>query len=68
MLSAALIKSAHSQIVGILMNLLIVILEPGGWFAVWTGLEKIFFSDNEKKQEMVFYEKMSNIQIDFYSY
>lgn len=53
---------------GFVFNLLLVILEPAGWFTAWTGLEKIFISAKEKAQDLEFYRKMAASKIYFYSY
>lgn len=52
----------------LLKNLGIVIFEPGGWFLAWTGLEHIFYKGDTIKPDLDFYEKMSNVQIDFKSF
>ncbi len=49
-------------------NLLLVILEPAGWFTMWTGLDKMFSGVKEKMPELDFYRKMSNAKILFHSY
>jgi hypothetical protein len=46
-------------------HMLEVVLEPGGWFTTWTGLEQIFFGVEQKKQDLDFYEKMAKCQITF---
>ncbi len=51
-----------------LYRLLFVLLEPGGWFAVWFGLDQIFYTAKEKKPDLDFYEKMSKCNISFMSY
>ncbi|MBI2629036.1 hypothetical protein HYW74_03060 [Candidatus Pacearchaeota archaeon] len=53
---------------GFLFNLLFVILEPAGWFTLWSGLDKIFIISREKKPELDFYVKMANAKIVFISY
>ncbi len=49
-------------------HLLIIILEPSGWFTFWTGLDEIYYHGREQKPELDFYEKMSHVEINFYSY
>lgn len=51
-----------------LTNLLLVILEPSGWFTVWFGFEKIFYGVGDKKPDLVFYEKMTKCEIVFLPY
>ncbi len=53
---------------GFLFNLLFVVLEPAGWFTLWSGLDKIFINSKEKKPELDFYKKMANAKIVFISY
>ncbi len=53
---------------GFIFNLIRVILEPSGWFTMWTGLEKIFYSTTEKLPDLEFYKKMAVVKINFYSY
>lgn len=47
--------------------LLLVLLEPAGWFTVWTGLDQLYYTANEKKPEMEFYQKMVAAEISFIS-
>lgn len=53
---------------GFMSNLLVVMLEPAGWFTVWTGLEKIFINFKEKHPDFDFYQKMSKVEITFNDY
>lgn len=53
---------------GFWTHLLIVIFEPGGWFSAWTGLDQFFYTANERKPDLDFYEKMSQCEIKFSSY
>jgi len=53
---------------GFLFNLLFVVLEPAGWFTLWSGLDKIFITARGKKPELDFYRKMANAKIIFISY
>jgi len=49
-------------------HLFIIILEPAGWFTFWTGLDQLFYEIKYKKPEYDFYEKMSKVEIKFYSH
>jgi len=51
-----------------LAAMVLVILEPSGWFAMWFGFDKIFYSVGEKKSDMDFYNKMSRCEITFTPY
>ncbi|MFH1510969.1 MAG: hypothetical protein ABIF10_04700, partial [Candidatus Woesearchaeota archaeon] len=50
---------------GYFSKLLLVVMEPAGWFTMWTGLDKIF--SEAKKPEYKFYKKMAEAKIGFYS-
>ncbi len=67
LLSSAYIRQ-YVPIHSFFMQLVHIILEPGGWFTGWTGLDQLFYTANEKKQEIKFYEKMSKADISFISY
>ena len=66
MLAAAFI--AHAQRESFLSIFLTVLFEPAGWFMVWYGMDKIFYTAKEKRTELDFYQKMSKVDIDFDSY
>ena len=51
---------------GIMLNFLIVLLEPGGWFLLWEGLNLIIFAPKEMHRDFEFYRKMSSCKISFY--
>jgi hypothetical protein len=51
-----------------LYNLLIIILEPGGWFITWFALDQLFYAGRQQKQDLEFYKKMSKCEIDFLPY
>jgi len=48
-------------------SFLIVLLEPGGWFLFWEGMDLIFFESKRKESDLKFYEKMSKCEINFLS-
>jgi len=50
------------------LEFLIVILQPGGWFLFWEGLDLIIFEVQKKKPEFEFYNKMSKAEIIFTHY
>jgi hypothetical protein len=47
------------------LNLLFVILEPAGWFMVWTSFDELFYSFQKRKMELEFYTKMAKTRIVF---
>jgi hypothetical protein len=51
------------------MTFLVIILEPGGWFLFWEGLDLIIFNSKEiRKTNLEFYRKMSEVRITFLSH
>jgi hypothetical protein len=50
------------------LNMFLVVLEPGGWFITWFALEQLFYSSKQKKADLDFYNKMSRSDISFTSY
>ncbi len=49
-------------------DLLTVILEPTGWFAVWYGLDHIFYVSKHHKKSLDFSKKVLGAEINFYAY
>jgi len=49
-------------------HVLRIILEPGGWFTVWTGFDQIFYEFRENSPDLEFYKKMIEAEITFDSY
>ncbi len=60
-----LLKSGEKNI---LLNFLIVLLEPAGWFLFWEGLNLAIFQSKSKKPEVTFYEKMAACEVVFATY
>jgi len=50
------------------VKLVLVLFEPGGWFLFWTGLDLLFSFSRSKKGEIDFYNRMSNVHVEFSSY
>jgi hypothetical protein len=50
------------------ITFLSILLEPGGWFLFWQGLELMIFEAREKTPELEFYRKMSRAEITFRDY
>jgi hypothetical protein len=63
---AAFIDNMNKE--GFFYSLLVIFLEPAGWFTFWFSLEQLFDRFKEKKPEIEFYEKMSKAEISFMSY
>ena len=64
----SLISTFLITLEGFLFNLLLIITEPGGWFSLWTGLDKLFIEPKGKKPELEFHNKMAKMIIIFHSY
>jgi len=50
------------------INFIIILLEPGGWFLFWEGLNQVIFESRVKRSESEFFKKMSNCKINFVAY
>ena len=63
----ALLDSAtqSSKIWNFLIKLLLVLLEPAGWFFIWDGLSRFVSIREDSKDELDFYEKMLNSEYHF---
>ncbi len=53
---------------GLLGNFLVVLLQPAGWFLFWEGLNLIIFEAKKTKPKVDFYKKMSECNINFFTY
>jgi hypothetical protein len=45
-----------------------VLLEPAGWFAMWFGLDQLFYGTRELAREHAFYRKMARADVVFTAY
>ena len=45
-----------------------VFLEPAGWFAVWFGLDHLFYESRDIAREQAFYRKMARAEVVFTAY
>jgi len=52
----------------LLASFMVVLLEPGGWFLFWEGLDQIIFGTKTQKVDLEFYGKMSSCSVSFRSY
>jgi hypothetical protein len=52
----------------IVMNLVLVLIEPAAWFTIWEGANKFFEASKEKKPDLEFYKKMMKSEINFMGY
>lgn len=51
-----------------LADILLVVFEPAGWFAVWFGLDRLFYTVPEERKAHLFFKKISTAEIIFESY
>lgn len=51
-----------------LLQLVFVLLDPAGWFALWYGLDQLVSISTQKRPELDFYHKMAKCEIRFASY
>lgn len=65
MLAASYLSAMRSEV--FLINVLLVISEPSGWFLVWSGLDTIFYTSKQNKREFDFYNKLAKSKIAFFS-
>ncbi len=49
-------------------HLLLVVLEPAGWFLLWTGLDALTSRDVRTKSELTFLTRMAHARIEFGNY
>ncbi|MFH0962064.1 MAG: hypothetical protein V1820_05250 [archaeon] len=56
-----------SEMSGFLVNLLLVVLEPAGWFLSWTGLD-ILRNIKKNFPDLDFYRKLASAEFLFFSY
>ncbi len=49
-------------------SVLLVVLEPGGWFLAWSGLDAIFMGAQQKDEEIIFNRRMGKAEIVFAEY
>ncbi len=67
-IALTLLATMLYQLGGFLNTLLLVLFEPGGWFCLWTGLDKIVTGSNANKANIEFYKKMKSASVVFSSY
>jgi len=67
MVVATLVLFRYQSQSSLYVNFLIVFLEPGGWFFFWEGLRLIIFESKNNQDDLIFYRKMANSTIQFFS-
>jgi hypothetical protein len=51
-----------------LLDLLITLGHPAGWFFMWEGLDKLLIDSKNKKEDYSFYKKMADANISFWDH
>jgi hypothetical protein len=67
-LMGAAMLLGNSSLAPRIITMMLVVLEPSGWFAMWFGFDKIFYTAGAKKPDLAFYEKMTKCDITFLPY
>ena len=44
-----------------------ILLEPASWFLLWEGMDLVIFESKKADPTLQFYERMSNINVNFAS-
>ncbi|MEM4703003.1 MAG: hypothetical protein QXP53_00750 [Candidatus Pacearchaeota archaeon] len=71
MILGAIVLFTHFLEGSFISAVLIVVLEPAGWFFFWEGMAKALFlyeEHTEYKRDLEFYKIMSRCKIDFFAY
>lgn len=68
MFVAAYILFYYYNQVNFLKEFLVVLLEPGGWFLFWEGLDLLIFETKRLRPDLTFYRKMTRVEIVFSHY
>jgi hypothetical protein len=53
---------------GFFKDFFIILLEPAGWFTIWSGFDMVVLDPDNLKADLDFYRKMSTADIAFESY
>jgi hypothetical protein len=65
MLGASYLSSLNSK--NFLLNALLILVEPTGWFLVWYGLDEVFYRTRQNKNDLEFYSLIAKSKISFAS-
>ncbi len=52
----------------ILVNLILVLIEPAAWFTIWEGANKVFDGWKYESVDLDFYKKMTKCEVNFTGY
>jgi hypothetical protein len=67
MMIATVIKFTYGQS-NLTMDFFIILLEPGGWFLFWEGLNILLLESRKMKPELEFHKKLASSEIEFVTY
>ena len=65
MAASALLRREPATVIRTVLH---VLLEPAGWFAVWFGLDQLFYGTRDITREHAFYRKMARAEVMFTAY
>lgn len=66
MLAASCLKDL--RLVKFYMTFLLTVLEPGGWFLLWTGFDHFMTYSRNRLQDGAFFSRMARVHVEFGSY
>jgi hypothetical protein len=58
----------HLKKVNFFLDFLVILFEPAGWFAVWYGLDQIFYTASKNRKNYYFFRKIANADVVFEPY
>ncbi len=58
---------AQTDLKQLAKDIIKVVLEPAGWFMMWTGLDKVAFGGRAVKRKRDFYKRLSQSKVEFVS-
>lgn len=50
------------------IHLLLILFEPAGWFMLWTGLDHLIYYSGNTRNELDFFSRMADAEIEFVTY
>ncbi len=63
MLWASYLSSLNSR--NLFLNAILIMIEPSGWFMIWYGLDEIFYTSKERKNDLQFYKIVAKSKVSF---
>jgi hypothetical protein len=65
MLGASYLSSLNSR--NLFLNAVLIMIEPSGWFMIWYGLDEIFYTSKERRNDLQFYKAVAKSKVSFSS-